>query len=177
MGEYRGARWAGTTYRHNRHCLGPRAQGGPRASGGKEKKREKERRRKGKKGEGKEEEKGEEKREEKGEEKKKRKRKRKRKRRKEKKKKEKETKERNEILFLKRNLRSLLLFFPLDHLLVQYSNSFCFHTKLEQDQKLLICTPFACAMVFSDAFALILFMLMNKLQHYSFIESLRFQGA
>ena len=103
--------------------------------------------------------------------------KRKRKRRKEKKKKEKETKERNEILFLKRNLRSLLLSFPLDHLLVQYSNSFCFHTKLEQDQKLLICTPFACAMVFSDAFALILFMLMNKLQHYSFIESLRFQGA
>ena len=87
------------------------------------------------------------------------------------------TKERNEILFLKRNLRSLLLFFPLDHLLVQYSNSFCFHTKLEQDQKLLICTPFACAMVFSDAFALMLFMLMNKLQHYSFIESLRFQGA
>ena len=110
--------------------------------------------------------------EEKGEEKK-----RKRKRRKEKKKKEKETKERNEILFLKRNLRSLLLFFPLDHLLVQYSNSFCFHIKLEQDQKLLLCTPFACAMVFSDAFALMLFMLMNKLQHYSFIESLRFQGA
>ena len=27
--------WAGTTYRHIRHCLGPRAQGGPRASGGK----------------------------------------------------------------------------------------------------------------------------------------------
>ena len=44
--------------------------------------------------------------EEKGEEKKE-----KEKRRKEKKKKEKETKERNEILFLKRNPRSLLLFF------------------------------------------------------------------
>ena len=33
-----------------------------------------------------------------------------------------------------------------------------------------LCTPFACAMVFSDAFALIFFMPMNKLQLYFFTK-------
>ena len=88
--------WAGTTYRHNRHCLGPRAQGGPRASGGKgekegerkkgkRKKRRRERgRKRGRKGGRK---RGRKKKEKEKEE---------RKRRKEK---EKETEERNEICF------------------------------------------------------------------------------
>ena len=53
----------------------------------------------------------------------------------------------------------------------------CLHILHIHDMiKSFLCTPFACAIVFYGAFALISFMLMNRLQHYSFTKkSLNFK--